>query len=391
MKKSNLQLEWLKEIQDCRFKKSSLHRDPARNLLVISREVFYSNAGMVSSHTHRIQQLVMSPSLYILPVIDWEEETVSDFCATNYRVKEYLPYPDIDLQKLLQERKLSNAFYSSEELTMLMYHLLQGCQHLESLSQFHGHLSPQWIAVTVAGYAIIEDPLFDRQMVGSVILEGVSTYACPLAYKAACVNPLLKYNCSKSDVFSVGMIILECGILNSVHGVYQRETGELDWLLLKEMINYFESLYQDNNLLCYTLTQLLLPDESSRPTASELLTRLPSQGDLKHQQSPAFSRNRLTPNQGDLEVGSSVRQTRLLESSPSDVEQRMTVPGEQENYYLANEQRRWVRKKNAEVSPYRINDLPDRSQIRSRKEAPKLQESKDNQAFFKVSLSDQEP
>ena len=59
----------------------------------------------------------------------------------------------------------------------------------------------------------------------------------------------IKHNPFKSDVFSLGMIILEAGLFESVQGVYDREAGEIDKDELIALVEKFIEKYPDDFIL----------------------------------------------------------------------------------------------------------------------------------------------
>ncbi len=53
----------------------------------------------------------------------------------------------------------------------------------------------------------------------------------------------LRHNPYKSDVFSLGMVLLECGVLKSVQDCYDKENKFLKEEILEELILEFKNNY----------------------------------------------------------------------------------------------------------------------------------------------------
>ena len=102
---------------------------------------------------------------------------------------------------------------------------------MQLLGLCHGKLSPAFVARTVTGFAILEDPLHDLfQPLDIELLRKVSKhndskgklYLSPEAYNCA-VSQFRSgtgYNLIKSDVFSFGLILLEAAVLIDTQDIY---------------------------------------------------------------------------------------------------------------------------------------------------------------------------
>jgi hypothetical protein len=52
---------------------------------------------------------------------------------------------------------------------------------------------------------------------------------------------------TQSDVFGLGMVILEAGLSKSIQDVYDLQEGEISQYKLAELIDDFECLHKNNN------------------------------------------------------------------------------------------------------------------------------------------------
>ena len=66
----------------------------------------------------------------------------------------------------------------------LLYDTLNGLYYLQKIGFEHGKLGPEWIAKTLSGYAIIEDPLNNNKLPQN-LNEKKYVYLSPEARKAA--------------------------------------------------------------------------------------------------------------------------------------------------------------------------------------------------------------
>ena len=80
------------------------------------------------------------------------------------RLLVYHPFPEVDFKKELDHRILQNEPFSNRELITLLYDTLNGLYYLQKIGFEHGKFGPEWIAKTLSGYAIIEDPLNNNKL-----------------------------------------------------------------------------------------------------------------------------------------------------------------------------------------------------------------------------------
>ena len=156
---------------------------------------------------------------YVAPLTFEFEEVNSE----TFSLGLYMPYPEEDLRKELRGRRHSQISFTNQEITFLLYDVLNGLYHMQLLGLCHGKLTPSFIANTLQGYAVLEDPMHDLfSMINLQFLRSASKednqpgklYLSPEAYKCACAGMKAGsgYNLIKSDVFSLGLILLEAGI-----------------------------------------------------------------------------------------------------------------------------------------------------------------------------------
>jgi hypothetical protein len=73
-------------------------------------------------------------------------------------------------------------------------------------------------------------------------------YVSPKIFKnlrKSCVK--FNHDKTKSDVFALGMVILEAGLSKSIQDVYDLQEGEISQYKLAELIDDFECLHKNNN------------------------------------------------------------------------------------------------------------------------------------------------
>ena len=80
----------------------------------------------------------------------------------------------------------------------------------------------------------------------------------------------------KSDVFSLGLTILEAGLLRPVKYIYDRKSAQINQGTFDDMKEEFANKYSENPLLVTTLGKMLEIEESHRPDFISIKTAIPS-------------------------------------------------------------------------------------------------------------------
>jgi serine/threonine protein kinase len=93
----------------------------------------------------------------------------------------------------------------------------------------------------------------------------------------------VKHDAKKSDLFALGMCILEAGVLSSLQDVYNTKDGTINCESLDKHIHHFNEKYGCvNGLLCDILQHCLIIDECQRPTCCELLHDITPYNEVCH-------------------------------------------------------------------------------------------------------------
>lgn len=79
-----------------------------------------------------------------------------------------------------------------------------------------------------------------------------------------------KHDKNKSDAFSLGLVLLEAGLLKSIQNVYDRKTGKIKQNELHSMIEEFSNRYVGDYDLVQALRSLLVVSEFDRSGFAEL-------------------------------------------------------------------------------------------------------------------------
>jgi hypothetical protein len=166
-------------------------------------------------------------------------------------------------------------------MNKIMKEVLYGMAYLQENQMVHGDLRPSLICVPLAptqNFLLLDrlaNPAPPDVVQRMNIENGGSLYTSPAIFKSVLKKKKqIRHNPFKSDMFSLGMIILEAGILESVQSVYNHDGKSIDEAALVELVEKFIDRYPDDYVLQEGLMIMLEFSEKLRQTPSRLLETL---------------------------------------------------------------------------------------------------------------------
>lgn len=174
-----------------------------------------------------------------------------------------------------------------EELTHLMYNMVEAGAYLQENGQSHGDIRPSQILLTKNGTFKLGDRLHDPSPSPTNqfnnIVAGRDLYMSPILFNALKQHKFnVSHNAFKSDVFSLGMTILEAGLMKLFSDVYpdNNKSTEINEHDLQENIDEFSRKFQDNPLLVTTVSKMLEVKENNRPDFINIKGAIPSYSEI---------------------------------------------------------------------------------------------------------------
>lgn len=153
---------------------------------------------------------------------------------------------------------------------------------LEENRMIHGDIRPELISVPISkedNFRLV-DRLSDPSPPINVQLNNLrnkkNLYMAPIFYYSFINRKLsIKHSPFKSDIFSLGMVLLEVGLLKSVQSIYSKENKGIDKENMISLVQEFVDKY-DDNILQESLMIMLEFGEELRQTPSELIETIKS-------------------------------------------------------------------------------------------------------------------
>jgi len=218
----------------------------------------------------------------LLPFVAYSTSTKIDKADQIYKLRTFYEYFATNVRRGMEERRVRGSDYTLEEMTYMVYDTIMAGAFLQEKDLQHGDISPDIILQTNDGHFLVGDKLKYRskhpQNLVDKYIRGERLYISPEVYyfiRTRNSEGLDRMDNFKSDVFILGLSILEAGIMTNVTEIYRRSSNSVDKDMLKGFIDVFESRYGENPLACAILKKMLEVEEIKRPDFIDLKYALP--------------------------------------------------------------------------------------------------------------------
>ena len=289
-RKSNLETKYTKQnlYKDPFFGDFYIYMDNGNNSKIISTEKLLSDKEALRKDVEGIKKKILNKHDYILNLLDYSVEVQKNLCSTFYMLKCFYEYPNKSLKKEINERKMQggqNNDFKKTDLTHFLYHQVTANAHLQDNNLNHGDIYPGSIFLTdKEDYKLafrLNQKFSNEKLQMERIMRNEPLYQSPAIYTALKKRNFsnIIHNKTKSDVFSLGLCMLEAGLLRSIQSIYNKG-DEIDEHMLNIYMDEFEMKYEDNPLLFSSVRKMCEMDESERPTFTDLKMALPDYAEI---------------------------------------------------------------------------------------------------------------
>jgi hypothetical protein len=214
--------------------------------------------------------------------------------SCQYMVIGFYEYPQHDLATEIIKRTTQQRHFTADELFRLEVCLLEVMTYLRNFKMVHGDIRPKYIAYDsgVRRQHKLVDRLGDASAPNNVQINNLRKkepiYMSPAMYNAL-IHKMTKirHNPYKSEAFSLGLVLLECGTLKSVQNIY--DNGQISDQAINDLLEEFIDRYGDHRLLTNSMLWLLETDESERKDPKRVLKMLMEM--QSQERGESFSRN----------------------------------------------------------------------------------------------------
>ena len=217
----------------------------------------------------------------ILCLLDYAVEVKKNWCANMYNLKLYFEVPMTSLRRDIVDRrsKTNKVHFSHKDITMLFYQMVFAGAHLQENGTSHCDINPNLVFGEKGTYklamknSVVSNPYRHQY---EKLMKSEPLYVSPLIYAAIKRSKVdqMKHDPYKSDVFSLGLMLAEAVILQSVQGIYT-ESDLIDSVKLQEVVFEVEKRQPGNLMFISALEKMLQIDEQKRPDFITLKKLLP--------------------------------------------------------------------------------------------------------------------
>lgn len=255
---------------------------------IICVEKLFNEEESVKREIDAKKKRILNKHEYLVNLLDYSLEEQRNWCSTFYLLKCFYEYVDRNLiGEILDRKKMAgdkNQF-KMEELTHLMYQQVYANAFLQERGIAHGDISPNTIFVSPKNefklaFRMNEMMTPERVQVDKAI-KNEPLYLAPAFYEAVKQRTLdkLKHNQHKSDMFALGLTVLQAGLMKGVQDIYVGD--RFDARKLEELLLEFETKYEDNPLLYTSVRKMCEINEDERPDFISLKSALPEYDVIK--------------------------------------------------------------------------------------------------------------
>ncbi|EAR99464.1 protein kinase (macronuclear) [Tetrahymena thermophila SB210] len=212
-------------------------------------------------------------------------KAVDAFCSVIYKSYLFFDYLLTDLATDLKNRNKKGLYFSEDEIWNMAYCLINGMKYLYSVNITHGCVRSKNVYITQYGSFKVADPgLFNYEVNYDIVFNNQDNNHKGIILSPAQVHGLERHietpihDQQKSDVFCIGMVILEAASLLSADSCFDYYHA---WVLedkIQDRLNEIKSKYHDS--LYYMLKEMLTINEIQRPNFQTLFE--------KNQRNPKF-------------------------------------------------------------------------------------------------------
>lgn len=248
------------------------------NLLFFSKKIILNNKNNAVNIINELINRINLNYKYLLKLIDFKVEIANN---NIYIDGFYLMITtNLLLKNKLQLEK--TGIYSINEIKKILIHISKALNYLNYHQLSHCNIRPEYIGYyeEFDAYILIES--FDNKYKNpyqnhlNYILDKQNIYVSPILFNLL-LNKKTKINHDKfkSDIFSLGLILLESLLLKNINDIYNYNNKEINFTKLRRYLQDFKEIYEEECYLIYDILENMLErNEDKRSSASDILLLL---------------------------------------------------------------------------------------------------------------------
>lgn len=317
-----------RKLTDARFGDVMLLQDPNTGQCICYKERRVSEETEVGKLASAAEAALQHKHQYVSGLIDYAVSKNAEVWSNHFTVRLYYEYTRWSLKDEIRKRfKLGDKF-CGEELTHMLYQMIEAHIFLKEKEGMLPILTPQRIAYNKEKLEtkLVHDPM--DKTTGHVpreqhkrLIAGHNLYVSPAMFDLLKRERLdFGVNIEKEVVFALGLIILEAGVGRPIQDIYNNQSKRFVKMGLKGHIKAFKSRLWESSTLCGALRSMLSIDEQKRPTFEQLKASIPQYEEAKRQ----MEEGNIEEDEGELEHN--IWEARHTSSDLEQEQKHMPVP-----------------------------------------------------------------
>ena len=239
-------------------------------------ESFLKKPDLQKITSIKFQNLQKVPDTIIQP-LNHKIKKIKTPSEILYKIKEYYNYYPLSLSQELKNKKKYYSNFNSEEITHLFYNMMDSNSYLQENGLYHGLLNPEFIFINQNKFFLQMANIFfeiSEKYYYKEIKEKERKYFSPEIYeKILYPDKKMEIDFWKNDVFSLALVIIECGTgfdINKLYSNYGFDTN-----ILKFYFEEFKNKFKQNKLVISAVKAMLELNYKKRPSFVKLKKVLP--------------------------------------------------------------------------------------------------------------------
>lgn len=273
-----------KKIADLRYGECTLLQAKSNKDLVIMKEITINTYKDYVETLSKWESRLKLEHPNILQLIGLCTKEESQFCSKFYKIFLLFEYIKTDLDEEIQAKRRKNTVFTKDELTFLIFCCVNSLFYYQKCNLAHGDVRSASVFVSQNGvYKMVEHSFFNGP---SSFLQ--VQYNLERAHTGVYLSPQLmgslgkarpSHNPGKSDVFALGMVILEVGLLEKLDDCYDFKESKILWSILETKLELFKKRFP--GWITSVVTGMLKESEDERMDFGEILGSLKISEELK--------------------------------------------------------------------------------------------------------------
>ncbi|EAR95135.1 protein kinase (macronuclear) [Tetrahymena thermophila SB210] len=263
---------FVREKKDPRFGDIQIYKEKGTDRYVFLKGHWCGDEENYNQFLRQCNRRIKINHPNVLKMIGFNQHSETQICGDFSKINCYYEYYSLNLEKELEKRFPEQKYFTEPEIWYLIDSIVNACSFFESNKIYHGDIRPINVLLTVAGQVKLADNGIVNQSkngYAKALFDGDTPYLSPLLMNAfANKEKRPSHNHFKSDVYSLGMTMLECCSLFKALNFYDYSSCEIRYNLIEDFLQKARLMY--SGFLVNLIREMLNREEFQRPTFHEI-------------------------------------------------------------------------------------------------------------------------